>query len=278
MSENIRRFQANELSESDQEWHKLVPKEALDALDPAEVKRQSMIFEFFKAEREYVSDLELVTEVFMKGMKEAQPAVIPEHLIGGFLHEVFGNVADLLKHHKVMLESLFERQREYHPLVHSISDIVLESECPMLYSTTYAKHVLAALKPEFRGAYEIYIKHFPVAESLHQKQLSSNKRYASFLESVSSDPRVKKRDMKIFLSRPVTRLPRLNLLLESMLKQTNKEHDHPDLDTLPLVLGILGDCIKATQPGIETAERRVKFMDLCEHLVPGKGEITVGLL
>ncbi|EAU85398.2 signal transducer [Coprinopsis cinerea okayama7 len=258
MSENIRRFQANELSESDQEWHKLVPKEALDALDPAEVKRQSMIFEFFKAEREYVSDLELVTEVFMKGMKEAQPAVIPEHLIGGFLHEVFGNVADLLKHHKVMLESLFERQREYHPLVHSISDIVLET----------------ALKPEFRGAYEIYIKHFPVAESLHQKQLSSNKRYASFLESVSSDPRVKKRDMKIFLSRPVTRLPRLNLLLESMLKQTNKEHDHPDLDTLPLVLGILGDCIKATQPGIETAERRVKFMDLCEHLVPGKGEIT----
>ena len=75
--------------------------------------------------------------------------------------------------------------------------------------------------------------------------------------------------------RPVTRLPRLNLLLEQILKLTNKDHEHPDLETLPIILGILSDFIKSTQPGIEAAESKVKFWALCESLVYQKGEIIV---
>lgn len=55
-------------------------------------------------------------------------------------------------------------------------------------------------------------------------------------------------------------------------------HDHPDLETLPIILGILKDCIKSTQPGIEAAESKVKFWELCESLVYQKGEIIVRLL
>lgn len=47
----------------DQEWYRLVPKEAQDVLDKNEVKRQSVLFEVFKSEKNYVSDLELVREV-----------------------------------------------------------------------------------------------------------------------------------------------------------------------------------------------------------------------
>lgn len=62
-AEGLRRFQTGELQESDQEWYRLVPPEAREALGKQEVQRQSVIFEVFKAEREYVFDLEAVQEV-----------------------------------------------------------------------------------------------------------------------------------------------------------------------------------------------------------------------
>lgn len=96
------------------------------------------------------------------------------------------------------------------------------------------------------------------------------------MHSVSNDPRVRKRDLITFLSRPVTRLPRLNLLLDQTLKSTESDFEHPDLETLPLILEILSNCIKSTQPGIEVAESKVKFWSLCESLVYQKGEIIVG--
>jgi RHO1 GDP-GTP exchange protein 1/2 len=51
------------LPDRDEEWYKLVPPEAREALGDREVQRQSVLFEVFKAERDYVSDMELVEEV-----------------------------------------------------------------------------------------------------------------------------------------------------------------------------------------------------------------------
>ena len=108
--------------------------------------------------------------------------------------------------------------------------------------------------------------------------LRQKRTYEIFLQSVARDPRIRKRDLITLLSRPVTRLPRLNLLLEQTLKFTSGEADHPDLETLPLILSILKDCIKSTQPGIEAAESKVKFWALCESLMFRKGEIMVSHL
>lgn len=140
----------------------------------------------------------------------------------------------------------------------------------------------ATLKSDFRSAYETYIKHYPLSESHHRKELTGNSSYQSFMQTASSDPRIRKRDLITFLSRPVTRLPRLNLVLEQILKLTKEYKDeqgfeHPDLETLPIILGILSDCIKSTQPGIESAESKVKFWALCESLGYRKGEIIVTL-
>ncbi|PPQ99136.1 hypothetical protein CVT24_009326 [Panaeolus cyanescens] len=258
--EAIRRFQAGELPDNDQEWHRLVPEEARDALGKSEVQRQSILFEVVKSEREYVKDLEAIEQVFIEPLRTARPPIIRENILPGFINEVFGNLKQILAHHQRILAALMERQREQHPLVQSISDIILDT----------------TLKADFRAAYETYIKHYPLAESHHRNQLKKNHAYELFIQSVSNDPRIRKRDLVTFLSRPVTRLPRLNLLLETILKCTEKEYTeygHPDLDTLPIILGILKDCIKSTQPGIEAAESKVKFWGLCESLVFQRGEI-----
>lgn len=63
--EDLRRFQAGELPENDQEWYKLVPASAREVLDKREVTRQSILFEIIKSERDYVNDLLLVKEVLL---------------------------------------------------------------------------------------------------------------------------------------------------------------------------------------------------------------------
>ena len=96
------------------------------------------------------------------------------------------------------------------------------------------------------------------------------------MQEAIQDKRIRKRDLVTFISRPVTRLPRLSLVLETMLKHTDE--NHPDQETVPLVRSILGDFIKSTQPGIEAAENKVKFWNVMENLVFRRGEIIVSLI
>lgn len=189
---------------------------------------------------------------------------------------MFGNLHEILGFHQHLLKALFARQREQHPVLQTVADVILDRECQLFIDgkmlMTSSKETI---RTEFRSAYETYIKHYPLAESHHRKELKRNRAYEQFLQTISNDSRVRKRDLITFLSRPVTRLPRLSLLLEEALKSTEKDFEHPDLETLPLILGILNNCIKSTQPGIEAAESKVKFWSLCESLVYQKGEIIV---
>ena len=61
--EGLKLFQEDQLPDADQEWYRLVPKEAQEVLGKSEVKRQSILFEVFKSEKDYVADMGLVREV-----------------------------------------------------------------------------------------------------------------------------------------------------------------------------------------------------------------------
>lgn len=288
--EGLRLFQAgHQLAEKDEEWHRLVPPEAQEALGKIEVERQSVLFELFKSERDYVEDLRLVTEVastaimiqscpantlpqvFIEPLQFAKPPVIASDRLRPFVQEVFWNLGQISVHHERMLAALFERQLDQHPLVQSVTDIVLESELTKKYLIAHIQHLLACF--QFQADYESYIKHYPIAEERHRTELSRNKNYQVFIQKCSQDPRMRKRDMITFLSRPVTRLPRLHLILEHIQKIT--EPGHPDLEDLPLLLNILSDFLKSTQPGIAAAENRVKYWNVCESLTMPKGQIMV---
>ncbi|KAF8547962.1 hypothetical protein OG21DRAFT_1423939 [Imleria badia] len=254
--EGLIRFQQGDLAEKDEEWHHLVPSEARESLGKREVERQSVLFEVFMSERNYVADLKLIKEVVFV---EPLTTSVSQSILGdanrqqNFISTVFWNLDQICRRHEHMLEDLFERQREQHPLVQSVADIILEA--------TF----------QFQEDYESYIKHYPLAEQRHRTELKYNKRYQEFMQECSQDPRVRKRDLITFLSRPVTRLPRLNLILEHLHKLTDA--NHPDSEDLPVILSILNDFLKSTQPGIEAAENKVKFWDLSESLVFNKGEI-----
>jgi hypothetical protein len=109
----------------------------------------------------------------------------------------------------------------------------------------------------------------------HLKELDWNSRYKDFIQSCSENPRLRKRDFKTLVSRPVTRLPRLQLILERIQKLTDA--DHPDLETIPILLTVLRDFIKSSEPGIVAAEEKVKFGALHKSLAEPQGDITVSL-
>jgi hypothetical protein len=79
-------------------------------------------------------------QVFLGPLIRAQPPIIPADRIESFVREVFWNLDAILNHHQSLLASLFERQRDQHPIVQSVSDVILA----------------AALA--FTDDYEIYIK------------------------------------------------------------------------------------------------------------------------
>ena len=142
----MKRFQKADLPEAEQEWHKLVPPEAMDALGKQEVQRQSVIFEVIKSERDYVADLRSIQDVrplymrvvfsqytldqvFIHGLRngpDPRPIIRPAKL-ADFIADVFGSFKEILRLHERMLLRLLKRQREQHPLIQSLSDIVLDS-------------------------------------------------------------------------------------------------------------------------------------------------------
>lgn len=71
--------------------------------------------------------------MFIEPLRKADPPIIRRGGADAFIDEVFGNLAEILSHHKIMLKALFERQREQHPLVNTLTDIVLDSALFMVY-------------------------------------------------------------------------------------------------------------------------------------------------
>jgi hypothetical protein len=54
----------------------------------------------------------------------ASPPLMPEQSLKDFIEEVFSNIPLILQYHRHMLDNLFQRQQEQHPLVNSICDVV----------------------------------------------------------------------------------------------------------------------------------------------------------
>jgi hypothetical protein len=58
---------------------------------------------------------------------------MPEESGMRFVSEVFWNLNEILAHHQRMLGSLFARQRDQHPIVQSVADIILDSRLSSWY-------------------------------------------------------------------------------------------------------------------------------------------------
>jgi hypothetical protein len=191
-----------------------------------------------------------------------------------FISEVFYNLDVILNQHSQTLQTLFARQRAQHPILQGVADIILESGFSRLCAAPvkiYLDNPTAVRA--LSDAYRPYVEHYLLAESIHRREMERNWRYQAFIEESSSDPRLRRRDLIAFLSRPVTHLTLLSRLLTHLHRLTSPAH--PDVAVLSELRGTLDDLIHSTHTGIAAAESKVKIRELCENLSLVPGEFTV---
>ncbi|CAG8705449.1 11904_t:CDS:10, partial [Dentiscutata erythropus] len=234
----------------DRTWVGSVSKEILESLSKEEIKRQEIIFETIYTEEDYVKDLDLIEELYIKGLYTASPPVIPPPQLEGFIQEIFFNVLKIRDHNRKMLEQLQRRQKE-DPVVKVIGDIFF------------------ACAVEFGNDYIDYNGHFPIADNLIKATKLRNPEFKRFLEQCSRSKEARRLDFRHFIQRPTTRLQRYTLLLEQIKKHTpdnNKDKEYLD-DALQT---IRQQCV-VSDNRVHEAENRLKILEIERKLVKKDG-------
>ena len=81
-----------------------------------------------------------------------------------FIEEIFSNILEVRECHKRLLEVMYVRQREEHPVIQSVGDIFLDAAT------------------EFRRVYPGYVGRFPMAEKRLKEEMEQNPEFRLFLE------------------------------------------------------------------------------------------------
>ncbi|KAK7686309.1 hypothetical protein QCA50_010533 [Cerrena zonata] len=235
------------------EWHNLVAEDVRKNLPKKEAKRQNIIFELIKGEMDYVKDLENIETMYVAPLREMDPPIISRDRLPQFITDVFHNFAELHAHHRKMLNTFHEIQREEHPVIKSVTAAVYDA-------------VL-----NFREAYMEYIPNYPIAAYRIDEEMANNLSFKEFVDKCTRHPDAHRLDMKNFINRPIPRLLRYELLLKSILDETPEGHE--DRDAIPLVLEAIKALGKDTEPGVVSAKQKVEVWRYNSNLVFKSGEV-----
>lgn len=192
-------------------WHETVDQAILEKLDKHEKMRQELIYELIYTERDYVKDLEFMTDFYILPLKNPANNIIPEREREAFIRTVFGGVSDLLRLARSLSEALTNRQQAQKPVIESVGDVFLQ----------------------FVGSFEPFIKYSGnkvFASFEHERQQQVNMKYARFLDAIEKKPESRKQDLSSFLIKGVQRPARYQLLLGGILKNTKESS--PDYNNL----------------------------------------------
>lgn len=184
-------------------WHETVPKLVLDQLDKGEKMRQELIYELIYTERDYVKDLEFMTDFYIMPLRNPANNIIPENQRETFIHTVFGGVGELLRLAKLFSEALTRRQQQQKPVILTLADVFLD--------------YVHLFDPFVR-----YLGNKVFANFEHERQQQVNPKYARFLDAIEKKPELRKQDLSSFLIKGVQRPARYQLLLNGILKNSNE--------------------------------------------------------
>lgn len=201
----------NEPAQAKTLWYETVDQSVLDKLDKLEKMRQELIYELIYTERDYLKDLEFMTDFYIMPLRNPAANIIPDREREAFIRTVFGGVNNLLRLSRSLSETLTSRQQAQKPVIDTIGDVFLQ------YVGNFDPFM------EYSGN-----KVFASYE--HERQQQVNFKYARFLESTEKRPESRKQDLSSFLIKGVQRPARYQLLLGGILKHTKESS--PDYNNL----------------------------------------------
>ncbi|KAL9542210.1 hypothetical protein MBANPS3_008720 [Mucor bainieri] len=190
-------------------WASTMDDIELNAIPMDERKRQEAIFELIATERSYLSDLQMIINVFYTDSGK--------YLSQDERDVVFSNIDDLLICNTALLSDMETRQREQANVVDKIGDVFL-------------KHA------DSLQCYSTYCRNQSYATKFLQKKREDDQWFEVFLKTAQTRSECRSLDLSHFLLEPVQRITRYPLLLRQILNCTPKKH--PDYALVRSALSI----------------------------------------
>lgn len=193
-------------------------------------KREFVVQEIISTEHTYVTNLQLLIEMF----------VIP--LSNGIIDQndvqfQFGTLETICELH----EKLYEK-------------ILIEKT----NGTLDIAQLFCDFSENFTN-YSTYLVNFEPAMQRRGSILTSNRKYADFVDKTVKDPRCAGiQSIESLLILPVQRIPRYRLLFEQLLKYTPE--DHKDIKTIKEALDRINSIAMSNNEAIRKRENREKIM------------------
>ncbi|KAL2914974.1 hypothetical protein HK105_205518 [Polyrhizophydium stewartii] len=209
--------------------------EAVDALglSKKEIKRQEVIFEIISTESDYLDDLEIVCEVYIKQLKRNKMIRPKDMAI------IFSNIEQLLPVNQELLKSLMKR-RESSPVIEQVGDVFIRvSDYLKMYTMYCSNHPYALIKLQ---------------------NVRQNKSVAKFLDQCAQQPECRSLNLANFLLKPVQRVCKYPLFLRELIKAT--EPEHPDSENLLKALLKIETVVTIINEGARQTEHVHKMLDL----------------
>lgn len=233
-------------------WINTVSQEIADSVDEREKKRQEVISEIMYTERDFVKDLEYLRDFWILPLRSnnpASPSPIPESRKERIVRTIFSNIIDQPSIHSVssrFAEALTERQRKQ-PVVQCVGDIFLEFVPQFEPFIIYGSNQLA-------GKFEF------------ENERSLNSYFSKFVDETERRKESRKLELNGYLTKPTTRLARYPLLLDNVLKYTDKASNNQDLIDVPIAMKMIRDLLSRVNAESGKAENRFNLKRLHEQL------------
>ncbi|XP_046669162.1 rho guanine nucleotide exchange factor 17-like isoform X2 [Homalodisca vitripennis] len=167
--------------------------------------RTHVVVELYETERSYVESLQILVTKYLQPLKSPENAGLVD---AALVDEIFYQVPAILAHHEEFLEELKNRL-EHWDVKQRVGDIFLE---------TFTKHAVI-------DTYTAFINNWKTAKEAIKTTCQAKPAFARFLEAMAREHKGKLA-LDSLLIMPVQRIPRYELLIQTLLKHT--EASHPD--------------------------------------------------
>ncbi|XP_067150324.1 rho guanine nucleotide exchange factor 10 isoform X5 [Apteryx mantelli] len=183
-----------------------------EGLSQQQVVRRYILGSVVDSEKNYVDALKRILEQYEKPLSEMEPKLLSERK----LKMVFYRIKEILQCHSMFQIALASRVSEWDS-VEMIGDVFVAS---------FSKSMVL-------DAYSEYVNNFSTAVGILKKTCATKPAFLDFLKQCqeSSPDRI---TLYGLMMKPIQRFPQFILLLQDMLKNTNKGHP----DRLPLQMAL----------------------------------------
>ncbi|XP_040406701.1 rho guanine nucleotide exchange factor 10 isoform X4 [Cygnus olor] len=182
-----------------------------EGLSQQQVVRRYILGSVVDSEKNYVDALKRILEQYEKPLSEMEPKLLSERK----LKMVFYRIKEILQCHSMFQIALASRVSEWDS-VEMIGDVFVAS---------FSKSMVL-------DAYSEYVNNFSTAVGILKKTCATKPAFLDFLKCQESSP--DRITLYGLMMKPIQRFPQFILLLQDMLKNTNKGHP----DRLPLQMAL----------------------------------------